>query len=191
MTERSSADNNPPVDGTITQTMDERASQACPSPTSLDALPAPAYTPSTLETSLEDPDLKLDGAQPTPSVGQCIVHLKLMEAFARLREEVGAADGLFGISDGLAELGQFWSADEASRAHTRAQIRERRWAVYVARAANRFEHWWRAALPNIPNGKPSDKPRQAYFAFDSPYRLMPLSFHPVQFTRAVLPPLGW
>lgn len=82
-------------------------------------------------------NLKL-GASGKPTVDHCIVHLKLLEAFHQLREDVALQDGLFGLEDGFVPP----TLDERQRTELLTKIREKRWAVFVAKAAQRFETWW-------------------------------------------------
>ena len=103
--------------------------------------PPPAY-------SLDPPDITAafanlnleDTDKPTP--GRCIAHLKLLEAFHQLRCDVATNDGLFGIKDEFAPPG----LSEQKHAETLLKIREKRWAIYVAKAAGRFEKWWRVCV---------------------------------------------
>ncbi|KAI9872060.1 MAG: hypothetical protein M1830_002108, partial [Pleopsidium flavum] len=60
--------------------------------------------------------------------------------FHQLREDIATSEGLFGISDRLAILSS--KPEEAL-----AKVREKRWAVYVARAADRFATWWNTYVP--------------------------------------------
>ena len=82
-----------------------------------------------------------------PSPDECIVHLKLLTALHHLREEVSETDGLFGIYDRI--------ADEFSREHDIAitKIREKRWAVYVTRAVDRFAKWFDVCIYEAPVGR--------------------------------------
>lgn len=75
-------------------------------------------------------------AKPTPDV--CIAHLKLLEAFSQLREDVAFEDGRFGIKDAFADAGE----SDQERADLLIKIREKRWQVYVTKASKRFERWW-------------------------------------------------
>ena len=120
-----------------------------------DESPPPAYTSHAPDTaSAEPPDitaafsnLNLNSTtQPTPD--QCLAHLKVLETFHQLREDIATRDGLFGIRDSF--LPAF--KDERQRAQRLMQIREKRWAVYVTKAAQRFEKWW--ALSVQPNANP-------------------------------------
>ena len=78
-----------------------------------------------------------------PTNDECIAHLKLIAAFANLREEIAEADGLFGINDSLAS-----GFSGQSREQLVVKIREKRWAVYVTRAVDRFQSWWETCLPS-------------------------------------------
>ncbi|KAF2465710.1 uncharacterized protein BDR25DRAFT_294736 [Lindgomyces ingoldianus] len=93
---------------------------------------------------------------PTPA--ECIAHLKLLHAFAKLRHEVGNQDGLFGIefrkvSGVLEGMHEANPSKAAARGHTLSEkeiaevdlaerIREKRWTVFVTAAVDRFEKWW-------------------------------------------------
>ncbi|KAJ5095679.1 Protein of unknown function DUF1399 [Penicillium alfredii] len=72
---------------------------------------------------------------------QCVAHLKFLAVLADLRDTISSADGLFGIYDSEADRYPY-STDEA-----RVRIREKRWAVYTARAVDRYTEWWFKCLP--------------------------------------------
>ena len=78
-----------------------------------------------------------NNASQTPDAESCLAHLRLLEAFFRLREEISQRDGLFGLRDSFAG-----STIDEERNHTLARIREKRWVIYVTKAAIRFEKWW-------------------------------------------------
>lgn len=80
------------------------------------------------------------------AVDECIVHLKLLSAIAILRNSIRGTDQLFGVHD--SEAGYF--SDPQKQAQAAARIREKRWAVYVARAVDRFTIWWQTCVPNGP-----------------------------------------
>ncbi|KAL1983396.1 hypothetical protein VTN96DRAFT_10378 [Rasamsonia emersonii] len=87
-----------------------------------------------------------DPGPPTESTvakDQCIAHLKLLAAFADLRDAVSCDDGLFGIYDAQADK----FASQQDRFRALARIREKRWAVYTARAVDRFTSWWSTCVP--------------------------------------------
>jgi len=96
------------------------------------------YPPQVASSSVQlSPDL--------PSPEDCVAHLKLLECFYRLRQNIASTNGLFGIScDVVEELEQ-----NASRTDTHKDKRneiitllaEKRWQVYVSRAVERFSTW--------------------------------------------------
>lgn len=75
------------------------------------------------------------------SPDQCVAHLKFLAVLADLRDSISNNDGLFGLFDSEAE--RFPSS--SNEAH--ARIREKRWAVYTARAVDRYTQWWFSCLP--------------------------------------------
>lgn len=77
-------------------------------------------------------------ASRTPTTDQCLAHLKVLESFHQLRESTACNDGLFGIRDNFVSE----KTTDRERVELLTKIREKRWAVYVARAAKRFERWW-------------------------------------------------
>lgn len=90
--------------------------------------------------------LDLTSTSPVPTVPECIAHLKLLEIFHQLREEISTTDGLFGITDHsvVASPGIRSKKEEEEG---RAKNREKRWAVYVTRAVDRFQIWWEECVP--------------------------------------------
>lgn len=104
--------------------------------------PPPTYSVNPSDLTAAFSNLTLNLASGTPTKDQCIAHLKLLEAFHQLREDVALTDGLFGIHDSLVPAGVL----ETERLEILRRIREKRWAVYVARAAARFEKWWQTSV---------------------------------------------
>ncbi|KAF2137561.1 uncharacterized protein K452DRAFT_257279, partial [Aplosporella prunicola CBS 121167] len=88
-------------------------------------------------------DLAPGRAGVKPSADECIVHLKLLEALLQLRHEMAGTAGLFDVA-GPADEGVVKGA-AAEEALDR--VREKRWAVYVARAVDRYEVWWATRVP--------------------------------------------
>ena len=80
-----------------------------------------------------------------PQVDQCIAHLKVLECFYRLRQQVGSTDGLFGIEDSLVTDKVLVDNDETPQ--TLSKLSEKRWAIYVSRAVERFEVWSASITP--------------------------------------------
>ncbi|OBT83164.1 hypothetical protein VE02_08248 [Pseudogymnoascus sp. 03VT05] len=89
-----------------------------------------------------------DNSFPTPE--ETLGHLKLLEAFYALKDEVAYTDGAFGLYDCRAPgTDESVAGDQPAtikRLEALAQIREKRWALYVARATDRFESWWTKVL---------------------------------------------
>lgn len=147
---------------------------ALPPPYSLQspaAAAAAAQIPATGDLDWSDSPLEL----PTPA--QCIAHLKLLHAFAKLRHEVGNYEGLYGIESeqfrgrrenvaegvapadeeqhlprgGLEECDtgtkQVDTEAEQDAGSLAERLREKRWTVFVTKAVDRFDKWWES-LPS-------------------------------------------
>lgn len=111
-------------------------------------------------------NLSLDSKPKDPEVDTCLAHLKLLFAIQALKEDVGLQDGLWNIWDSRADLDsgfvetdvpasacppefkiQDASPEEVQKLHL-SKLREKRWAIFVARAVDRYEAWW-ASLPQV------------------------------------------
>lgn len=121
--------------------------------------------------------------QSTMTADHCIAHLKLLEAFHHLREDVANIEGLFGIDSAPSSL--------ANDTTAQARIREKRWQVYVARAVTRFEIWWRKCIPQMRSGYACRKITCADVSNDKTLREMQGTARPLLMfdTAARLPPL--
>ncbi|KAJ5154608.1 Protein of unknown function DUF1399 [Penicillium coprophilum] len=86
-------------------------------------------------------------SEDTLDIDECINHLKLLSAIAKLRNLIRGTDKLFGVRD--SEARNF--TDPRKQAQAAARIQEKRWAVYVARAVDRFTIWWQTCLPTLNN----------------------------------------
>ncbi|KAJ6783587.1 hypothetical protein PWT90_08463 [Aphanocladium album] len=88
---------------------------------------------------------------------RCLAHLKLLHALQAMKEDVGYTDGLWGIWDssvmdgkGLVIDSEELESDKEKTQLTEAEgkqmmmskLREKRWAIFVARAVDRYEAWW-------------------------------------------------
>jgi hypothetical protein len=108
----------------------------------------PSYSAEQVEQApLELPQLDLSSHLPSSTTvtrDQCVAHLKFLAVLADLRDTISSDDGLFGIHDAGAEEFQRFP-DRMNEA--RARIREKRWAVYTARAVDRYTKWWSEGLP--------------------------------------------
>ncbi|KAJ5232183.1 hypothetical protein N7468_005139 [Penicillium chermesinum] len=100
------------------------------------------------QIALELPKLNLEassgGIGKTVTRDQCVAHLKFLAVLADLRDVISNTDGLFGINNSDVD-GKFSQPTDQNAA--RAKIKEKRWAVYTARAADRYTAWWFNCLP--------------------------------------------
>lgn len=92
-----------------------------------------------------------------PQRDECLAHLKLLFAFQTLKEDVGYTNGLFDLWDSRA-VNPDGSAAAAVPQGTDprevlAKVREKRWALYVARAVDRYERWWKAVQAGAVDAK--------------------------------------
>ncbi|GAB1309863.1 Alpha-ketoglutarate-dependent sulfonate dioxygenase [Madurella fahalii] len=107
-------------------------------------------------------NLTLSEGPTHPTAETCLAHLKLLFAIQWMKEDIGLNDGLWGLWDARAgplkrQRGTEKGGLEAS-VHERmndktlealSKIREKRWALFVARAVERYETWWKS-LPGRP-----------------------------------------
>jgi hypothetical protein len=138
---------------------------------------------------------KLSLTSPTPSyfptTDACLAHLKLLFALQSMKEDVGYTDGLWGLWDSRAGPIDHSERSVEERAQDKqlqalSQIREKRWALFVARAVERYEAWWRS-FPRSPlsEGDMMAASSDKYIDFTkdgSP----PL----IEWSEEMLPPLG-
>ena len=143
---------------------------------------------------LANPLPKGSPSQPVIAVSpdHCIAHLKLLEAFFQLREEVGNSDELFGIPG--PDFGGALATGESSQndqALAQIKVREKRWAVYVARAVDRFSKWWDKCVPTTLEGAPYHKLTTDELCSKSAHD-RPIGGRPIKQlgSRDHLPPLG-
>ncbi|GKZ25877.1 hypothetical protein AbraIFM66951_001470 [Aspergillus brasiliensis] len=108
---------------------------------------------------------------------QCVSHLKLLSAFAELRDVISNNDGLFGILD---EGGH---QEGVPRDNCQDLVKEKRWAVYVARAVKRYTAWWFRCFPSEkPLLTMADIRKDAFANVVKPKKI-------VQWHEDILPPL--
>jgi hypothetical protein len=100
------------------------------------------------------------------TVDYCLAHLKLLYAFHALKEDIGYADGLWGIwnvrAEGTTRIQRYdrdgnvvdevknLDGDAEARQMMLSQLSEKRWALFVARAVDRYEAWWRSMSADVP-----------------------------------------
>lgn len=102
-------------------------------------------TPADMTSGFKNLTISSDGSR--PSVEQCIAHLKVLESFYRLRQTVSSTDGLFGIEDKFVRDSVPDGNSDRIPALL-AKLAEKRWAIYVSRAVERFETWLITVLPD-------------------------------------------
>jgi hypothetical protein len=104
--------------------------------------------------------LSLRSGSKFPDVDTCLAHLKLLFAIQSMKEDVGYTDGLWNIWDtragdsetdadlhgpeegALPESGPAMDDTTKKRLAVLSKIREKRWAIFLARAVDRYEAWW-------------------------------------------------
>ena len=138
---------------------------------------ADSTSPPDLTAAFSKLDLRQSGSKPT--VDQCTAHLKLLEAFSQLREDVSTTDGLYGLKDSLLPS----MRDDQQKSQLLAKIREKRWAVYVTIAVQRFTSYFRIILPGSPLLSDDRMETKSYAQIAD-------QGVPLQFTEDNLPPLG-
>ena len=110
-------------------------------------VPPPDYTAGFASLSISDePSLDI------PQVNETIAHLKTLECFYRLKQNIAATDGIFGIHNvkivDIARASNLEDVNGASEFLPR--LAEKRWAIYVSRAVDRFHAWVSTAVPADP-----------------------------------------
>ena len=176
------------------------ADKAAPPPYSATARDS---APPDIDTTAAFANLHLGQSQDAnglPDADTCLAHLKLLHAIHALKEEVGYTDGLFGISDSLAaaeaQTVELPKTPNASKLDKEAavlereklalsRVREKRWALYLARAVDRYEKWWLGP----------DKPlyleeRHMEDPYAEPYKQFPVRQGVPVWNNRPLPPLG-
>jgi hypothetical protein len=112
----------------------------------------PAYAEVDNDTNLSSAfeKLSLSNSPSDPTPETCLAHLKLLFAIQGMKEDVGYTDGLWGLWDSRAgplEHGQSVQSVEGKiqdqQLQILSQLREKRWALFVARAVERYRAWWR------------------------------------------------
>lgn len=133
--------------------------------------PAPPSDAPDVDITAAFANLSISSTPKDPTVETCLAHLKLLYALQSLKEDVGYMDGLWNIWDsradgpdsdieaelppdsvpppaatvaadskGSQEQNKIPSAD--AKKIRLSKIREKRWALFVARAVDRYEAWW-------------------------------------------------
>ncbi|RWA13914.1 hypothetical protein EKO27_g1179 [Xylaria grammica] len=133
-----------------TETSADTGQSNADAPPSYNAPPTTTLSPEDInQLNLAFSSLEVPLVAKTVTAETCLAHLKLLFAFQTLKEAVGYTDGLWQIYDSRvfpAGKGTSISQDTAKLDDTTKEnlslLREKRWALYVARAAERYEAWW-------------------------------------------------
>lgn len=122
---------------------------------------------------------------PFPTADNCLAHLKLLHAFHALKEDIGYTDGIFGLWDSRVEV---YKLEDNDRDQALAKTREKRWAVYLARAVERFEEWWANVLCPREGGRRIEGKEMVE---DNPgFTGFPSNGKAQKWTTEMLPPIG-
>ncbi|GAW11623.1 hypothetical protein ANO14919_009700 [Xylariales sp. No.14919] len=133
-----------------TETSADTGQSNADAPPSYNAPPTTTLSPEDInQLNLAFSSLEVPLVAKTVTAETCLAHLKLLFAFQTLKEAVGYTDGLWQIYDSRvfpAGKGTSISQDTAKlddkTKENLSLLREKRWALYVARAAERYEAWW-------------------------------------------------
>ncbi len=138
----------------------------------------PPANPDPVDLTAAFANLHLANLPGDPTVETALAHLKLLFAIQWMKEDVGFTDGLWGLWDARAgpvdplvkgrpekevakgeksEKGA-WQPDPKDKLRDKnlemlSKIREKRWALFVARAASRYETWWKS-LERVTTARP-------------------------------------
>ncbi|KAI1414988.1 hypothetical protein F5Y13DRAFT_11037 [Hypoxylon sp. FL1857] len=148
----------------------------------------PTSSADELNSAFESLDLSSWTSEVTPDT--CLAHLKLLHAFQNLKEDVGYTDGLWGLFDSRV-LSQNDKKSNAVGKNLKlngetgkrlAGLREKRWALFVARAVDRYEAWWSKLSTSSLSEYDMEQDSERYSGFIS-------KSNPLSWAENILPPL--
>lgn len=157
-------------------TMHDRGEQSTHSPPAYPVRPQrESAGPSRTNSGFSD--LSLSDVPQDPNPENCLAHLKLLFTFQTLKNDVGGNDGLWDL----------WDADYPSVPEdpvmALAKVREKRWALFVARAVDRYESWWSSLGSQMLTERDMEKDRTRYLNFMA-------NWEPMHWREETMPPLG-
>lgn len=120
-----------------------------------------------------------------PTADQSLAHLKLLNAFYALKEDIGYTDGIFDLWDSRVEV---YNLESVDRDKALAKTREKRWALFIARAVERFEEWWVNVLCRREDGRRLEG--KEMLADNAMFTTFMYRGVVQKWTSAMLPPLG-
>ncbi|KAF3906084.1 hypothetical protein ABW21_db0208216 [Orbilia brochopaga] len=112
---------------------------------------------------------------PTPD--HQIVHLKLLHAFAAMRDQIENTAGIFAAT--VPGVGEPITDD--------LRLKDKRWSIFVSRAVYRFDKWW-ATIPAQRGGSAWHRLQLGY-SFTSDMEAATLHGKTMPFDNTLLPPL--
>lgn len=126
-----------------------------------------------------------------PSPETCLVHLKLLFAIQAMKEDVGYTDGLWGLWDSRAgplnpSVQSVAEKTQDNQLQLLSQLREKRWALFVARAVERYRAWWKL-FGGRPLREDDMAVKDSSFYIEFPGRV---GSKPMDWREEMLPPLG-
>jgi len=136
------------------------------------------FVPPTIEGLVQESD---GISTENPSHAQCLTHLKLLMAIHKLRTEISNTNGLFGIS-----MPESTTDDFEDR---QAKIKEKKWAVYVTRAVERFTVWWQNCIPATTGLEPSVPLCSVSTKYKERTKFTGSTLRALQFNENTMPPL--
>ncbi|KAI1138140.1 hypothetical protein F5Y05DRAFT_418995 [Hypoxylon sp. FL0543] len=148
----------------------------------------PTASADELNSAFASLDLSSWTSEVTPDT--CLAHLKLLHAFQNLKEDVGYMDGLWGLFDSRA-IPQHEKKSDVIEKNLKlddeagkrlAGLREKRWALFVARAVDRYEEWWGKLSKSSLSEYDMEQDSERYSGFTS-------KSNPLSWAENILPPL--
>ena len=129
----------------------------------------------------------LDTPTSLPNVQKVIAHLELLHAIHSLRNDVSNHDGLFDLYN--EDVGPTKGAsNEQAQSPLVESLKAKRWAVFVARAEDRFRAWWSSLRKKSGAAMLRLGPLSTKAYFNAQFE--PKFFKRVITTKDDLPPLG-
>ncbi|EIT78554.1 hypothetical protein AO1008_09664 [Aspergillus oryzae 100-8] len=113
----------------------------------------------------------------TVTQDQCIAHLKFLAALADLRDNITNINPLFQINDPDPAI----FGDSTNEAF--ARVKEKRWAVYTARAVDRYTTWWQECIQS------PDRAPKLHDLEDDSYDSITEHHKPYNWSPKTMPPL--
>jgi hypothetical protein len=124
---------------------------------------------------------------PMPTAPTLVAHLRLLHAFEALKSSIGYRNGLWSIYDSRARKPRA-DGTLVEEMSVLVKLREKRWAVYLGRAVDRYVAWWESFVPerllesDMLKSHKEGEPNEKYGTF--------MQGDGIAWTAEMLPPLG-